>query len=72
MPTPDQEAVLESIRVAVDLLDDAQVEVRLCRTNLADLCREAHDVGLPDREIAALTPYSRARIQQFRSQKVAV
>jgi hypothetical protein len=44
----------------------AQAVVEEERATFAKTCIEAHEAGIPDREIAELTGYSRARIQQFR------
>lgn len=73
MKTPREEAV-EALRHQFFLLQEAQKEEERERSVFAQFCNEAHEHGIPDREIHELTRdwdptgkgYSRARIQQFR------
>jgi hypothetical protein len=73
MDDPLRDAALDAVeRIAVGLVQ-AQDEVDGAREALGEACRSAHEQGISDRELANLTPYSRARIQQFRTQqRVAV
>lgn len=57
---------LERVETSYNLLDSAQKRVSVERQYFARACKEAHEAGVPDRLIADMTGYSRARIQQFR------
>lgn len=61
-----RESAIEKLAAAHGLLAHAQDELDECYRYFAVACREAHEVEIPDRVIAEMTGYSRARIQQFR------
>lgn len=62
-----KEAARDRIRAANALLQAAQAEAKAQQDAFAEVCRDVYDnEGLNDREIAEITGYSRARIQQFR------
>lgn len=66
-----KEAALSEVEVQYRELVKAQQTLDNERADFAAACKEAHEHGISDQEIADLTKetgdgYSRARIQQFR------
>lgn len=57
---------IKQVETSFNLLASAQEQVEIERDYFSDACRLANNVGVPDRLIAEITGYSRARIQQFR------
>jgi hypothetical protein len=61
-----KESAQARVADAHERLAAAQEAAKSAQDTFALACQDAYELGLNDREMAELTGYSRARIQQFR------
>ena len=65
----DQQEILEAIRKTFEMKVATENVASDIQTTLASQCRQAHDLGLSDRQVAETIGLSRTRVQQLRTQQ---